>query len=112
MATIDRSTFLRRGAAAAAGLTVAGPLFAFQSRVAAGKPLAGPGYGPLIDRGELALPRGFTYKVVSREGEMMSDGNPTPGIFDGMGSFPGPNNTTILIRNHENRRRSGESAVV
>lgn len=112
MATIDRSTFLRRGAAAAAGLAVAGPLFAFQSRVAEGRPLTGPGYGPLIDRGELALPRGFTYKVVSREGDMMSDGNPTPGIFDGMGSFAGPNNTTILIRNHENRRRSGEVAVL
>ena len=42
----------------------------------------------------------------------MSDGRPTPGIFDGMGAFPGPANTTILIRNHENRERAGEIKVV
>ena len=42
----------------------------------------------------------------------MTDGNPTPGIFDGMGAYPGPDGSTILIRNHENRRRVGEATVV
>jgi secreted PhoX family phosphatase len=42
----------------------------------------------------------------------MSDGSLTPGIFDGMGAFPGPDDTTILIRNHENRERAGEIKVV
>lgn len=37
----------------------------------------------------------------------MTDGNPTPGIFDGMGAFPGPDGNTVLIRNHENQRRAG-----
>lgn len=112
MTTIDRSTFLNRTAVAAAGLAVAGPLTAFRARTAVGAPVEGDGYGPLIDQGELALPRGFHHRVISREGDPMSDGAPTPGIFDGMAAFPGPRNTTILIRNHENRRRSGESAVV
>ncbi len=112
MTTIDRQTFLRRTAAAAAGLAVAGPLSAFGARTAAGAPTEGEGYGPLIDRGELALPRGFSYRVISREGDPMSDGNPTPGIFDAMAAFPGRDNTTILIRTPENRRRAGETAVV
>jgi uncharacterized protein len=42
----------------------------------------------------------------------MSDGNPTPSMFDGMAAFRGPRNTTILIRNHENRERPGEIPVV
>jgi uncharacterized protein len=110
--TIDRSTFLRRGAAAAAGLAIAGPLTALRVRTATGAPVRGEGYGPLVDMGELALPRGFRYRVVSREGDPMSDGSPTPGIFDGMAAFRGAKNTTILIRNHENRRRAGESPVI
>ena len=42
----------------------------------------------------------------------MSDGQPTPGIFDGMAAYPGKNGNTILIRNHENREQSGEIKVV
>jgi hypothetical protein len=41
----------------------------------------------------------------------MDDGNPTPGIFDGMAAYKGGNGTTILIRNHENRSRDGEITV-
>jgi len=41
----------------------------------------------------------------------MSDGQITPGIFDGMAAFPGRNGNTILIRNHENREQSGEIKV-
>jgi glucosamine--fructose-6-phosphate aminotransferase (isomerizing) len=33
----------------------------------------------------------------------MSDGNPTPGAFDGMAAFALPNGNVHLIRNHENR---------
>ncbi len=45
----------------------------------------------------------------------MSDGNPTPGIFDGMAAYPGRGEgrrSTILIRNHENRERAGEIPVL
>jgi secreted PhoX family phosphatase len=42
----------------------------------------------------------------------MTDGNPTPGIFDGMAAYRGKHGSTILIRNHENRSRAGEVGVV
>ncbi|MEH7379140.1 alkaline phosphatase PhoX [Bacillus sp. JJ1533] len=61
------------------------------------------GYGPLIPdpNGILDLPEGFHYEIISREGELMTDGRKIPGAFDGMAAFEGPNNTTILVRNHE-----------
>lgn len=61
-------------------------------------------FGPLIpDRnGIFDLPRGFSYAIVQRAGEIMSDGYVVPGSFDGMGCFPGPSGTLILMRNHEN----------
>ncbi|MEL7209974.1 MAG: alkaline phosphatase PhoX, partial [Actinomycetota bacterium] len=63
---------------------------------------AGGGYGPLVAAGpELALPAGFRYRVLSFDGRVMSDGRPTPGAPDGMATFPGPDGTIRLIRNHE-----------
>ncbi len=110
---LDRRTFLRRSAVVSAGLVAAGPLHVLGARTALGAPpSASGGYGPLVDKGELFLPAAFNYQVISRQGEPLRDGNPTPGIFDGMGAFPGPAGTTILIRNHENRERSGETKVV
>lgn len=70
------------------------------------------GYGPLARAGpDLALPEGFTYAVLSRNGEPMSDGSPTPGAFDGMGAFALPNGNVRLIRNHENRDLPGVAVV-
>ena len=106
---ISRRSFLR----GAAAITVGGGLTALGAREAQGKPVERvTGYGSLVPMGALALPRGFSYKEISRQGVPMSDGNPTPGIFDGMGAYPGPDGSTILIRNHENRRRVGEATVV
>ena len=47
------------------------------------------------------LPEGFTYKVISRAGDPMSDGFRTPAAPDGMAAFAGPKGKVILIRNHE-----------
>lgn len=96
---VSRRAFLGLGGASAAAFVFGkgGPLHAL---------------GALVPMGDLALPEGFSYKVVQRQGEPMDDGNPTPGIFDGMGAYPGPRGTTILIRNHENRRVPGEIPVV
>jgi len=47
------------------------------------------------------LPQGFSYSVLSRAGDRMSDGLPTPGRFDGMGAFKGAGGRTVLVRNHE-----------
>ena len=106
--SIDRRTFLR-GSAASGVLLLANPLSALAAR---GGATVGDGYGPLVDAGDLFLPDGFTYTVVSRAGDAMTDGNPVPGAFDGMAAFPTADGGTILIRNHENRRRAGETKVV
>jgi uncharacterized protein len=105
---MNRRTFLRR-ATALAGLAALGPMHALGQRVAMGlAPTPVRGYGPLVDKGDLWLPRDFNYQIISRQGKLMSDGAPTPGIFDGMGAFSGGRcldgqRMTILIRNHENR---------
>jgi uncharacterized protein len=49
----------------------------------------------------LHLPRGFTYRTLSRTGEKMDDGFLVPGAHDGMAAFPGADGRTILVRNHE-----------
>ncbi|WP_417363776.1 alkaline phosphatase PhoX [Galbibacter sp.] len=53
-------------------------------------------------QGYLDLPEGFTYKIISRHGDQMSDGLRVPGRPDGMGAFKGPGQRVVLIRNHEN----------
>jgi len=52
----------------------------------------------------LDLPRGFQYRIISEEGQpQLRGGKPVPSDFDAMGAFRGPGNTTVLVRNHENR---------
>ena len=61
------------------------------------------GYGPLKTDafGLFDLPDGFSYTVVSRAGEPMSDGLVTPYKMDGMGCFPLDQDRVVLVRNHE-----------
>ena len=63
------------------------------------------GYGPLRSdpAGLLDLPPGFSYTVMSRAGQPMSDGLVTPAAFDGMAAFavPGQRGRVALVRNHE-----------
>jgi len=60
-------------------------------------------FGPLLHKeGDiLSLPKGFSAKVISRTGDVMSDGFYTPGAYDGMGAFKTADNKVIVIRNHE-----------
>ena len=55
----------------------------------------------------LKLPRGFNYTAISITGQPMDDGFTVPQGHDGMAAFPGANNTTILVRNHELGTSSG-----
>jgi uncharacterized protein len=120
--TLDmtRKRFVETTAAAGSALAIAGPLSALQKQTAhARRRPHAPGYGELLPTKELdsgveylALPKGFSYRLISRAGDPMSDGNPTPGIFDGMAAYRGKHGSTILIRNHENRSRAGEVGVV
>ena len=51
---------------------------------------AGPaGYGPLVPdpAGLLDLPRGFSYRIISKLGDRMDDGHFVPDRADGMGAF-------------------------
>ncbi|MFJ3953183.1 alkaline phosphatase PhoX [Streptomyces libani] len=64
----------------------------------------GIGYGPLIadPDGILALPAGFSYKIITRTGVTKLDsGESTPSNHDGTGTFEGPRGTTLLVNNHE-----------
>ncbi len=63
-------------------------------------------YGELVadPAGIMDLPRGFSYTIVSRTGELMSDGFRTPGAPDGAAAFPAiglGRDRVILVRNHE-----------
>jgi len=49
----------------------------------------------------LHLPKGFSYRALSRTGEKMDDGFLVPAAHDGMAAFPGPDGRTVIIRNHE-----------
>jgi uncharacterized protein len=95
---IDRRAFLQAASVVSAG-------FLGLARASSGTrvpSLAGP-LGPLVadPGGILDLPNGFTYRVISRVGDRMSDNLLVPGMPDGMAAFPGPDGSTILIRNHE-----------
>ena len=63
------------------------------------------GYGKLRKdrRKVLDLPKGFSYKIISKAGDKMDDGFYVPYLADGMGTFEGPDGLTIILRNHEIR---------
>jgi secreted PhoX family phosphatase len=112
---VTRRRFTQGSIAVGGGLALAGPISALQASVAQGQSRRSEGYGPLQPTPEedtgvvyLELPEGFRYRVIARQNEPMNDGNPMPGIFDGMAAYPGRGRSSILILNHENRSRPGE----
>jgi uncharacterized protein len=99
---MQRRTILKLGGAA--GLAVALPIpLLFQRRPPPRSLIADP-------NGVLDLPPGFSYFVIDRRGEPMSDGYLVPGMPDGMACFSGPNQSLLLMRNHEVGRFFGQSA--
>lgn len=119
MPSLDRRSFLARGAAAAGAAAVAGNLLTtFDLAGATPSPAPGhrggrAGYGPLSRKPDqngdeiLALPEGFTYVTFSKIGDTMSDGTPVPVNHDGMAAFRHSRGATLLIRNHEVRTGPG-----
>ncbi|CAL9384282.1 alkaline phosphatase PhoX [Streptomyces sp. enrichment culture] len=64
----------------------------------------GRGYGPLLEdpAGVLALPAGFSYRVLTHSGvTRLESGEFTPERHDGTAAFAGPRGTTLLVNNHE-----------
>ena len=91
---VDRRTVLKVGGATAAALALPMP-WLFRPR---GKLPPSLRADP---RGILDLPPGFSYRVLSRAGDAMSDGYRVPALADGMACFTGPKGTLVLMRNHE-----------
>ncbi|WP_332632484.1 alkaline phosphatase PhoX [Halalkalibacter flavus] len=106
---LNRREFLKVGGMSTLALTLGTTgMFSLtgnaSSAAASGNPSSGfGGYGPLVEdpNGILDLPKGFQYKIISKSGDKMTNGDLVPGLLDGMAAFKGPKNTTILVRNHE-----------
>jgi hypothetical protein len=125
---LDRRSFLRRGAGAAAGLAIAHRLDLVGLRTASAAPeggaasrrraqASGSGYGPLYPTRDhttglelLMLPRGFEYLSYGWTGDPMDDGTPTPSNHDGMAAFRSTDGNVRLVRNHELGGTSGAFA--
>src|SRR5690606_39913973 len=65
-------------------------------------------YGPVAPVRDLttglpliALPAGFSYFTYGWTGQLMADGQRTPGVHDGMGVVAAKGNEIVLVRNHE-----------
>lgn len=90
---MQRRTFLAASACVAAA---GGPLaYLFARREPPSSSLV-PDPQSLLD-----LPPGFTYRVLSRTFDRMTDGHRTPASPDGMACFALPDGTWALLRNHE-----------
>nr|MDQ5827488.1 PhoX family protein [Chloroflexota bacterium] len=94
---INRRAFLGLGGMSAAALLMSGCDWGARPRSGSA------GYGPLVadPGGVIDLPSNFRYRIISEKGSTLSKGAPVPGNPDGMAAFPGPGDTTILVRNHE-----------
>ncbi|MFC7914898.1 alkaline phosphatase PhoX [Streptomyces sp. NPDC057386] len=101
-----RRQLLARTGALGMGIAFTGALSELFAGTAAAQPLGRTGYGPLVpDPNDLLdLPKGFRYRVLSREGDPLRSGEgPVPSHHDGMSAFRGRGGGTHLVRNHENR---------
>ncbi|MFE3829485.1 alkaline phosphatase PhoX [Streptomyces sp. NPDC059092] len=111
---LTRREFTGRSALTGAGLvltgaagalaTAPGALAADDGPDVASGPVPEPGYGPLVadPRGMLALPAGFTYRVITHSGvTRLETGEYTPSNHDGTATFEGSRGVTLLVNNHE-----------
>ncbi|MFE3824590.1 alkaline phosphatase PhoX [Streptomyces sp. NPDC059092] len=101
-----RRQILARSGATAAGIVFSGAVSELFTGTAAAHTMGRGGYGPLVTdpNGLLDLPKGFRYKVLSREGDPLRSGEGrVPSNHDGMAAFAGKRGRVHLVRNHENR---------
>ncbi|MEV0324118.1 alkaline phosphatase PhoX [Streptomyces sp. NPDC050658] len=121
--SLTRRDFARRSAITGAGVALAGSVGALATAPGAlaatetetdteagteGAEVApehgAPGYGPLVPdpAGVLALPAGFSYRVLTHSGKTkLETGEFTPSNHDGTATFEGPRGVTLLVNNHE-----------
>ncbi len=103
MSDLARRAFLRHTAGVSLAFTGLGRCWAAAETPSLQPSASRSPLGPLRrdPEGVLDLPEGWTYRIISRAGQEMDDGLLVPGKHDGMAAFPGPEGTTVLIRNHE-----------
>ncbi|MFI9462210.1 alkaline phosphatase PhoX [Streptomyces xiamenensis] len=103
---LSRRDFVQHSAVTGAGVALAGSVGVLTTAPGA---IAAPGrqglgYGPLIPDpdGILALPEGFSYRIITHAGRTTLDsGEPTPSNHDATGAFEGPRRSDLLVVNHE-----------
>lgn len=104
--SIDRRTLVK----SAAVISAAGPFSGLVAQGAAQAPATEPRVSSLVPvkdkrdgKVRLHLPRGFSYRSFhdTEATVVLHDGTVLPGRHDGMGAFDGPDDTVILVRNHE-----------
>ncbi|MFB7668799.1 alkaline phosphatase PhoX [Kitasatospora sp. NPDC056138] len=113
---LSRRDFVNRSTLLGAGVLVAGSAEVLASAPGAiAAPAGGEaaaargsgtalGYGPLVadPKGLLALPRGFSYRVITHTGKTrLVTGESTPSNHDGTAAFAGHRGSTLLVNNHE-----------
>lgn len=105
---LSRRRFLNHAAAVTAGFAGLRSFTGHAPGTALAMPSDSVGFGPLLKdpNNKVDLPAGFSYHIFSQTGDAMDDGLLVPGRHDGMGAFPGPDGTTILVRNHEIKGKS------
>ncbi|MEU6215956.1 alkaline phosphatase PhoX [Streptomyces sp. NPDC047022] len=115
--SLTRRDFARRSALTGAGIALIGSAGALATAPGAlasteteaadgheGDQHGGVGYGPLLPDpdGLLALPAGFSYRVITYSGRTrLESGELTPEKHDGTAAFEGPRGATLLVNNHE-----------
>lgn len=99
--TQNRREFMTVAATAFSALIASGCVTRGAAPSATNTPFAG--YGPLQadPEGLLDLPDGFSYRVLSSLGDVMSDGGTVPDKADGMGCLDLGDGELALVRNHE-----------
>lgn len=115
--SISRRRLLRRAGQIGLGVSVSGSV-----QPLLGAPFTQPspppeftGYGPLVEDPDemLALPEGFSYRVVTRSGQTRTyQGDPSPGIHDGAAAFAARDGNVLIVLNHEVRGGPDDAGAV
>ncbi|RHW24265.1 DUF839 domain-containing protein [Nocardioides immobilis] len=101
--SMDRRTLVK----SAAAFTAAGPFAGLAVSDAVQAPPEAAALVAVRDKRDgvvrLHLPRGFNYRSFhdTEAPVVLTDGTLLPGRHDGMGAFAGPDDSVILVRNHE-----------
>jgi uncharacterized protein len=101
--SLSRRKFFSLAGIGVASTVLATPLKNLYLKSARGEAITSKKFGALQPdpQGVLDLPAGFQYHILSPMGNKMDDGHLVPNNHDGMAAFPGNDDTTILVRNHE-----------